>query len=102
MVETGRKDLASLRVEDSLRDLSLVSFENGCAGKVGHVVDSHSGINAGCHQTGPDGVEVEVQDLICVSFEDGKTLACSYVPQATSLVDRGSPTHVASELKLCA
>lgn len=60
VVETRRQNLSSLRVEDCLADLSLVSFEDcgACEGR--HIINSHGHIDRGGHQTGANCVEVEV------------------------------------------
>lgn len=70
MVETSREDLGALGVEDCLGDFSFVALEDGGAGEGGDVVHPHGHIHAGSDQTGPDGVEVEIQDLIGVSTQD--------------------------------
>ena len=54
-------------VEDCLGDFSFVTLEDGGAGEGGDVVDAHGHIDAGSDQTGPNGVEVEIEDLIGVS-----------------------------------
>lgn len=70
MVETCRKDLGALRVEDCLRDLALVTLQHGRALKVGYVVDTHGHIDTGSDQTRAYCVEIEVQDLVSVATQD--------------------------------
>ncbi len=75
MIKTCGEDLGALRVEYGLGNLSFMSFQDGSALEVGDVIDPHRHVHAGCHEARPDGVEVEVQDLVGVSSEHGHALA---------------------------
>jgi hypothetical protein len=67
VIKTSREDLSPLGVKDSLRDLPLMTFEDGGAGEGRDVVNPHCHVYAGSDQTSSDGVEVEIQDLISMS-----------------------------------
>ena len=102
VIKTCWKNLGSLRVEDSFRNLSFMTFKNVGASKISYIVDSHGHIDRSCDKTGSDSIEVEVKNLVSVSSEDIHTLSWSNIPQSTSFINWCSSAHISSELELSA
>jgi len=77
-----------------------MTFQHRNALKISKIVDSHGCVNWGCDEIGPDGIKIEVKNLVSVPFENWHTLAWSNVPNSACFINRGSSTHVPSKFEL--